>query len=157
MAKVYDVPQQEFISRLTEILKNEDIPAPVWASFVKTGSHADKARCVLLVTVTLRSIKYTASIKPLNKDIGISVDFSQFNAGPIESPWENQDQFVVGLEMLWGKNLKCFAEYIRTDGYVPLNFISGPDPSDPNKALGTTHSSSETKSNVFLVGLRMAI
>ncbi len=102
-------------------------------------------------------LKYTASIKPLNKDIGISVDFSQFNAGPIESPWENQDQFVVGLEMLWGKNLKCFAEYIRTDGYVPLNFISGPDPLDPNKALGTTHSSSETKSNVFLVGLRMAI
>ena len=42
MAKVYDVPQQEFISRLTEILKNEDIPAPVWSSFVKTGSHADK-------------------------------------------------------------------------------------------------------------------
>ena len=41
MAKVYDVPQQEFISRLTEILKNEDIHAPVWSSFVKTGSHAD--------------------------------------------------------------------------------------------------------------------
>ena len=42
MAKVYDVPAQEFISRLTEILKNEDIPAPVWSSFVKTGAHADK-------------------------------------------------------------------------------------------------------------------
>ena len=42
MAKVYDVPAQEFISRLTEILKNEEIPAPVWSSFVKTGSHADK-------------------------------------------------------------------------------------------------------------------
>ena len=27
---------------LTEILKNEDIPAPVWSSFVKTGAHADK-------------------------------------------------------------------------------------------------------------------
>ena len=54
MAKVYDVPQQEFISRLTEILKNEDIPAPVWSSFVKTGSHADKPPqqpdCCLLYT-----------------------------------------------------------------------------------------------------------
>ena len=42
MAKVYDVPAQEFISRLTEILKNEDIPAPEWSLFVKTGTHADK-------------------------------------------------------------------------------------------------------------------
>ena len=42
MAKVYDVPADIFINRLSEILKNEDIPAPVWASFVKTGTHADK-------------------------------------------------------------------------------------------------------------------
>jgi len=42
VAKVFDVPAQEFVSRLTEILKNEDIPAPVWSSFVKTGAHADK-------------------------------------------------------------------------------------------------------------------
>ena len=42
MAKVYDVPADIFITRLSEILKNEDIPAPEWASFVKTGTHADK-------------------------------------------------------------------------------------------------------------------
>ena len=42
MAKVYDVPADELISKLTEILKTEDIPAPVWAVFVKTGAHADK-------------------------------------------------------------------------------------------------------------------
>ena len=42
MAKVFDVPADIFISRLTEILKNEDIHVPNWASFVKTGSHADK-------------------------------------------------------------------------------------------------------------------
>ena len=42
MAKVYDVPADIFINRLSEILKNEDIPAPDWASFVKTGTHADK-------------------------------------------------------------------------------------------------------------------
>ena len=35
MAKVYDVPPDIFIDRLSEILKNEDIPAPEWASFVK--------------------------------------------------------------------------------------------------------------------------
>ena len=42
MAKVYDVPPDELISRLTEILKTEDIPAPAWAVFVNTGAHADK-------------------------------------------------------------------------------------------------------------------
>ena len=43
MAKVYDVPADILINRLSEILKKEDIPAPVWASFVKTGTHAEKA------------------------------------------------------------------------------------------------------------------
>ena len=42
MAKVYDVPADILINRLSEILKNEDIPAPDWAPFVKTGTHADK-------------------------------------------------------------------------------------------------------------------
>ena len=42
MAKVYDVPADIFISRLSKILKDEDITAPDWASFVKTGTHADK-------------------------------------------------------------------------------------------------------------------
>ena len=42
MAKVYDVPADELISRLTNVLKNEEIPAPNWAMFVKTGAHAEK-------------------------------------------------------------------------------------------------------------------
>ncbi|EGP94493.1 MULTISPECIES: 30S ribosomal protein S19e [Nitrosarchaeum] len=42
MAKVYDVPSDVLISRLAAILKNEDIPAPSWIPFVKTGAHADK-------------------------------------------------------------------------------------------------------------------
>ena len=42
MAKVYDVPANVLISKLTEVLKTEDIPAPSWSLFVKTGAHADK-------------------------------------------------------------------------------------------------------------------
>ena len=42
MAKVYDVPADILVTRLSEILKNEDIPAPEWSLFVKTGTHADK-------------------------------------------------------------------------------------------------------------------
>ena len=40
MAKVYDVPADELISKLSEVLKTEDIPAPSWILFVKTGAHA---------------------------------------------------------------------------------------------------------------------
>ena len=42
MAKVYDVPADVLISRLANILKNEDIPAPSWIPFVKTGEHAER-------------------------------------------------------------------------------------------------------------------
>ena len=42
MAKVYDVPADIFINKLSEDLKNQDIPAPDWSAFVKTGTHADK-------------------------------------------------------------------------------------------------------------------
>ena len=42
MAKVYDVPADIFVSKLAKILKNEDIPAPEWSVFVKTGTHAEK-------------------------------------------------------------------------------------------------------------------
>lgn len=42
MAKVYDVPADLLITKLTDILKNENIPTPSWTPFVKTGSHANK-------------------------------------------------------------------------------------------------------------------
>jgi small subunit ribosomal protein S19e len=42
MAKIYDVPADNLILKLSEVLKTEDIPAPSWAVFVKTGAHADK-------------------------------------------------------------------------------------------------------------------
>ncbi|RNJ76229.1 MAG: 30S ribosomal protein S19e [Nitrosopumilus sp. H8] len=40
MAKVYDVPADALIQRLAQVLKGEDIPAPSWIPFVKTGAHA---------------------------------------------------------------------------------------------------------------------
>ena len=42
MAKVYDVPADVLIERLSAALRNEDIPPPSWIPFVKTGAHADK-------------------------------------------------------------------------------------------------------------------
>jgi small subunit ribosomal protein S19e len=42
MAKVYDVPADMLILKLTEVLKSEGIDTPTWTVFVKTGAHADR-------------------------------------------------------------------------------------------------------------------
>lgn len=42
MAKVHDVPADVLVDRLAAALRGEDIPAPAWIPFVKTGAHADK-------------------------------------------------------------------------------------------------------------------
>ena len=42
MAKVYDVPAELLITKLSEILKQENIPAPDWVPYVKTGAHAER-------------------------------------------------------------------------------------------------------------------
>jgi small subunit ribosomal protein S19e len=44
MTTVYEVPPNMLIDRLTEKLKSEaSIKPPEWASFVKTGTHREKA------------------------------------------------------------------------------------------------------------------
>ena len=44
---------------------------------------------------------------------------------------------------------RLFVEYLRTEGYAPLNFISGfGDPTNP----GVTHSDADAVSNGIVVG-----
>ena len=43
MAKIFDVPANNLISKLSEQLKKDKkINPPTWSSFVKTGTHAEK-------------------------------------------------------------------------------------------------------------------
>jgi len=100
---------------------------------------------------------YLVTIPGIPRDVDISVDFSQFETGPSGSPWEDQSQFVIGLEAMVNEHAKIFAEYIHTEGYAPLNFISGPDPFDPTEDPGTTHSDNGAESDIFLVGMQVAI
>jgi hypothetical protein len=58
---------------------------------------------------------------------------------------------VLGLTSFIVPSAKLFAEYIRTQGYAPLNFISGGNLGD-----GVTHSSSSAHSDIFLVGFNAA-
>ncbi len=81
----------------------------------------------------------------------ISAEFSNFRAGPEGSPWERQNQTVVGFSSLIQKSSKLFVELFRTDGYVPLNWISGSTPFAPFPP-GETHSVLKAFSYGIVIG-----
>ncbi|AUC80678.1 hypothetical protein [Lacinutrix sp. Bg11-31] len=85
----------------------------------------------------------------------ISGEFSNFRAGADGAPWERQNQMVLGFATLINNSSKLFAEVFRTDGYAPLNFISGSDDNAPFPA-GTTHSLREANSMGIVVGAQIS-
>lgn len=54
--------------------------------------------------------------------------------------------------------MKLFAEYIRTEGYVPFNFISGGSirNDDGDIVPDRTHSDRSAHSNVIMLGVNLA-
>lgn len=78
----------------------------------------------------------------------ISGEFSNFVAGPEGSPWERQNQYVLGFQGMIKKSSKLFMEVFATEGYAPLNFISGGNFTN----LGITHSDANATSIGFVIG-----
>ena len=83
----------------------------------------------------------------------LSGEFSNFRAGPEGAPWERQNQIIVGLNAQVEKTTRIFIEGLRTQGYAPLNFISGGNFDDP----GQTHSDNDTKGIGVVAGVLFAI
>ena len=83
--------------------------------------------------------------------VDYSAEFSRFIAGPDGAPWEKQDQFVLGAAGYISPSVKLFGEYIRTQGYAPLNFLSG-----GNLGAGQTHSDADAHSDVLMLGVNAA-
>ena len=77
----------------------------------------------------------------------ISGEFSNFRAGADNSPWERQNQIVLGFAGQYKGASKLFIELFRTDGYAPLNFISG-----GNVEPGETHSVRDAHSHGIVIG-----
>lgn len=98
-------------------------------------------------------VKYAVPI--YGRDYILSGSFSNFIAGPKGAPWHKQDQSVFGVATKF-KTVKIYAEYIRVDGYAPLNFVSGSLPNDPFPA-GTTHSQSNVHTDVVMIGVTAVI
>ncbi|MCH2177111.1 MAG: hypothetical protein MK193_15425, partial [Lentisphaeria bacterium] len=80
-----------------------------------------------------------------------SAEFSDFIAGPSGAPWERQNQIVLGYSAMIKRSSKLFVEVFRTDGYVPLNWISGSNAFAPFPP-GTTHSIREAFSHGIVIG-----
>ena len=95
---------------------------------------------------------------PAGKPVDVSAEFSRFVAGPDGAPWERQDQIVVGAAWFVRPGVKFFGEYIRVNGYAPLNFISGGSVRDGegNVMHHRTHSDRSARSDVFMVGVNAA-
>ena len=90
--------------------------------------------------------------------VDLSAEFSRFVAGPDRAPWEHQDQIVLGAAWYVRPSGKLFAEYIRTNGFAPLNFISG---GSVRNGMGEiipdqTISDGSARSDVFVVGVNVA-
>lgn len=90
--------------------------------------------------------------------VDFSVEFSRFDAGPDGAPWEDQDQLVLGAAWFARSSAKLFVEYIRVEGYAPLNFISGGSIRDENGAVvpDRTHSDASARTNVLMIGANIA-
>lgn len=84
----------------------------------------------------------------------VSGEFSNFRAGDDGAPWERQNQIVLGFSAQLKNSSKLFVEVFRTEGFVPLNFISGSDENGPFPP-GVTHSLRSAKSIGIVAGVNV--
>lgn len=104
--------------------------------------------------------KYAANLG-LENTVDLSAEFSRFQAGANGSPWEKQDQFVVGASYFPVDNVKLFSEYIHVRGWVPLNFLSGGNRDANNlmpnvPALHESWSEQDAESDILVIGIQAA-
>jgi len=92
--------------------------------------------------------RYTAELG-LPESLDLSLEFSRFKAGESGSPWEKQDQVVLGMSYFLRPHVNIFSELIRVDGWVPLNFLSG---GNPGSVVGTSWSSQSSHTNIITIG-----
>ena len=91
------------------------------------------------------------NLSPQDREFAVSAEFSKFIAGDDGSPWERQNQSVLGFSWFPAASANLFAEYIHVDGFVPLNFLSGGNFPD-----GSTWSEQGVDTDVLLVGAQVA-
>ena len=95
---------------------------------------------------------YSSDVGLANK-VTFSAEFSRFEAGASGAPWEKQDQWVLGASYYVAPNINLFAEVIRVDGWVPLNFLSG---GNPGGKVGESWASQSSHTHIGALGIQAA-
>ena len=118
------------------------------------GTHNPTPPLDIFEAVKVQSIdagaKYTFNM--LGKvNYTVSAEFSNFKAGDEGAPWERQNQIILGFQAMIKNSSKLFVELFRTDGFVPLNWISGSDPFAPFPP-GVSHSVRHAHSHGIVIG-----
>ena len=85
------------------------------------------------------------------QDLAISLEYSRYVSGDDGSPWERQDQWVLGGSYYVTDSVNLFGELIHARGWVPLNFLSG-----GNQPGGATWSEFDAETNAIVVGAQAA-
>lgn len=88
-----------------------------------------------------------------SEDLAISFEFSRFVSGEEGAPWERQNQWVLGGSYFVTDSVNLFGEIIHTQGWVPLNFLSG---GNPGSLPGTSWSEFDAETNVINLGVQAA-
>lgn len=127
-------------ARTTKVFPGSAVPNP--------ANPLSRFEAVRVSSLTIGG-RYSLPVESL--PIDVSMEFSNFVAGDDGAPWERQNQWVFGLSHYIVSNVNLFGEYIRTEGYVPLNFLSGGNFPD-----GSSWSDRDARSNIFTVGIQAA-
>ena len=104
--------------------------------------------------VSSLSIGAKYNFQPSGKwQYAISGEFSNFVAGATGAPWERQNQTVLGFSATTNHTAKLFVELFSTQGYSPLNWVSGGNFADP----GVTWSDRDATSFGIVVGTQVSL
>ncbi len=120
----------------------------VWPGTHNTAAPLDQFAAHKVSSFSIGG-KYTATW--WDKPTDLSLEFSTFIAGPDGAPWKRQNQLVLGVGHYFTPSVKGFIELIQTDGYAPLNFISGGNVKA--QPVGTTHSDANARSRGVILGI----
>lgn len=126
-------------AKTTEVWPGTASPAPQFAAFEAVAPEA----------FTLGARYWMAHRNA--DDLALSFEFSRYNSGDEGSPWERQDQWVLGASYFVTPSVNLFGEVIHANGWVPLNFLSG-----GNLPGGAAWSEFDATTNAIVVGAQAA-
>ena len=112
----------------TEIIVDYGKTLDVWPGTLNPALPEFAAEEVAGLTVGVRQEFDFGYTNP----VALSFEFSRFEAGPSGAEWERVSQFVLGASYYMNASINVFGELNRTEGWAPLNFLTGGNCSGPN-------------------------